>query len=75
MNDEPAFTAISMTEASARGIARLAREAAEGSPAVIARHKRPVAIVLGHEEYQRLLEAASRSAVRQRPGILGPPQG
>lgn len=66
---------ISMTEASARGIARLAREAAEGRPAAIARHKRTVAVVLGYEDYQRLLEAASRPSYRQRPGILEPPQG
>lgn len=75
MGYEAEVAAISMTEASARGIARLAREAAEGTPTAIARHKRTVAVVLGFEDYQRLVEAASRSAQRQRPGILGPPQG
>ena len=66
---------ISMTEASARGIARLAREASEGSPVAIARHKSPVAVVLDYQEYVGLLELAARAGSRQRPSVLGPPQG
>ena len=66
---------ISMTEASSRGIARLAREASEGSPVAIARHKHPVAVVLGYQEYVGLLELAARAGTRQRPNVLGPPQG
>ena len=66
---------ISMTEASARGIARMAREASEGNPVAIARHKHPVAVVLGYQEYLRLLELAARAGSRQRPSVHGPPQG
>ena len=64
-----------MTEASARGIARLAREASEGNPVAIARHKRPVAVVLDYREYMDLLEVAAQARARQRPNVLGPPQG
>lgn len=64
---------ISMTEASARGIARMAREAAEGHPVAIARHKRPVAVVLGFEEYVQLMERAAEG--RRRPEIRTPFQG
>ena len=66
---------ISMTEASARGIARLAREASQGDPVAIARHKHPVAVVVGYQEYVGLLELAARAGSRQRPNVLGPPQG
>ena len=66
---------ISMTEASARGIARMAREASEGNPVAIARHKRPVAVVLDYQMYVGLLELAARAGTRQRPNVLGPPQG
>ena len=64
---------VSMTEASARGIARMAREAAEGHPVVIDRHKRPVAVVLGYEEYARLLAGANSG--NRRPAIRSPFQG
>ena len=64
-----------MTEASARGIARLAREASQGNPVAIARHKNPVAVVLGYQEYVDLLDLAARAESRQRPSVLGPPQG
>ena len=64
-----------MTEASSRGIARLAREASEGNPVAIARHKRPVAVVLGYQEFLDLVEMAARAGSRQRPNVLGPPQG
>jgi prevent-host-death family protein len=37
---------IPVTEASARGIARLAKDAEHGSPVVITRHGRPVAAVV-----------------------------
>lgn len=37
---------IPVTEASARGIARLAKDAERGSPVVITRHGRPVAAVV-----------------------------
>ena len=66
---------ISMTEASARGIARLAREASEGHPVAIARHKRPVAVVLDYQEFLDLVGMAARAGGRQRPSVLGPPQG
>lgn len=66
---------ISMTEASARGIARLAREATEGNPVAIARHKRPVAVVLDYQEFLDLVGMAARASGRQRPNVLGPPQG
>jgi prevent-host-death family protein len=62
-----------MTEASARGIARLAREAAEGHPVVVVRHKRPVAVVLGFEEYAQLVEQARQG--KRRPEIRSPFQG
>lgn len=64
-----------MTEASARGIARLAREAGDGHPVAVARHKQPVAVVLGFAEYERLLEIAATAGARRRPSVLGPPQG
>lgn len=62
-----------MTEASARGIARMAREAAEGSPVEVARHKRAVAVVLGFEDYQELLRRAETPS--RRPEIRSPFQG
>ena len=64
-----------MTEASARGIARLAREASEGNPVAIARHKRPVAVVLDYQEFIALVEKAAQAGGRTRPSVLGPPQG
>ena len=64
-----------MTEASARGIARLAREASQGNPVAIARHKHPVAVVLDYQEFIDLLEIAAQAKARQRPNVLGPPQG
>ena len=66
---------ISMTEASARGIARIAREASEGNPVAIARHKHPVAVVVDYWRYRELLEHAARGATRPRPTVFGPPQG
>jgi len=68
-----AIEQVSMTEASARGIARMAREAAEGHPVAVARHKRPVAVVLGFDEYRELLSRAE--AARARPRIPSPLQG
>ena len=64
---------ISMTEASARGVARLAREAAEGHPVAVVRHKRPVAVVLGFEEYAQLVERVREG--KRRPEIRSPFQG
>lgn len=64
---------ISMTEASARGIARLAREAADGRPVAVSRHKRAIAVVLGLEEYRQLLDRATEGARRQ--SIPSPTQG
>jgi PHD/YefM family antitoxin component YafN of YafNO toxin-antitoxin module len=68
-----AIEKISMTQASARGIARMAREAAEGHPVTVARHKRAVAVVLGFDEYQELLSRAE--SARARPRIPSPLQG
>ena len=64
-----------MTEASARGIARLAREASQGNPVAIARHKHPVAVVLDFQEFLDLVDKAAGAGSRQRPNVLGPPQG
>lgn len=64
---------ISMTEASARGIARLAREAADGHPVAVSRHKRAIAVVLGFEEYAQLLAQARLG--KHRSEIRSPFQG
>ena len=62
-----------MTEASARGIARMAREASEGRPVEVARHKTAVAVVLGYEQYVELLRRAESPT--RRPEIRLPLQG
>jgi prevent-host-death family protein len=45
---------ISVTTASARGIARLAADAAHGDEVVITRHHRPLAAVVGIERLRTL---------------------
>jgi len=47
---------LSVTEASARGIARLVADAAAGDEVVVTRHHRPVAAVVGVERLQELDE-------------------
>jgi prevent-host-death family protein len=49
-------TPLSVTEASARGIARLVADAAAGDEVVITRHHRPVAAVVGIERLRELDE-------------------
>lgn len=70
MTPDAGIDLITMTEANARGVARLAREAAAGHPVAITRHKRPVAVIIGFAEYQ---EWAAGS--RGRPSLISPPQG
>ncbi len=45
---------LSVTEASRRGIARLAADAAHGHEVVVHRHGRPVAAVIGFERFTEL---------------------
>jgi prevent-host-death family protein len=52
---------IPVTEASARGIARLAKDAENGEPVVITRHGRPVAAVIP-------IESGTRSRPRSETG-------
>ena len=49
-------TEVSVTEASARGVARLVADAAAGDEVVITRHHRPVAAVVGIERLRELDE-------------------
>jgi prevent-host-death family protein len=52
----PARVELSVTEANARGIARLVADAAHGEEVVVTRHRRPVAAVVGFERLQELDE-------------------
>ena len=45
---------LSVTEASARGIARLVADAAHGTEVLVTRHGRPVAAVVGAEHLDEL---------------------
>ena len=45
---------VSVTEASARGVARLVADAAHGDEALVTRHGRPVAAVVGAEHLDEL---------------------
>ncbi|MET0420278.1 MAG: type II toxin-antitoxin system prevent-host-death family antitoxin [Acidimicrobiia bacterium] len=47
---------LSVTEASARGVARLVADAAAGDEVVITRHHRPVAAIVGVERLAELDE-------------------
>ena len=50
---------VSVTDASARGVARLVADAAAGDEVVITRHHRPVAAVVGIERLRELDELAA----------------
>ena len=50
---------LSVTEASARGVARLVADAAHGDEVVVTRHHRPVAAVVGLERLRELEELAA----------------
>ena len=50
---------LSVTEASARGVARLVADAAHGEEVVVTRHHRPVAAVVGIEHLRELDELAA----------------
>jgi prevent-host-death family protein len=52
-------TAVSVTDASARGVARLVADAAAGDEVVITRHHREVAAVVGIERLRELDELAA----------------
>ena len=47
---------LSVTEASARGVARLVADAAHGDEVVVTRHHRPVAAVVGLDRLRELDE-------------------
>jgi prevent-host-death family protein len=49
---------LSVTAASARGVARLVADAADGDQVVVTRHHRPVAAVVGVEHLRELDELA-----------------
>ena len=55
---------VSISDASARGVAGLVREAEEGHDVIVARHGRPVAAVIGMARFEGLreLERDLRSA-------------
>ncbi len=55
---------VSVTDASARGVAGLVREAEEGHEVIVARHGHPVAAVIGMTRFENLreLERDLRSA-------------
>ena len=50
---------LSVTAASARGVARLVADAAHGDEVVVTRHHRPVAAVVGMEHLRELDELAA----------------
>jgi prevent-host-death family protein len=50
---------LSVTAASARGVARLVADAAHGEEVVVTRHRRPVAAVVGVEHLRELDELAA----------------
>jgi prevent-host-death family protein len=50
---------LSVTAASARGVARLVADAAHGDEVVVTRHHRPVAAVVGIEHLRELDELAA----------------
>ena len=45
---------LGVTEASRRGIARLVADAAHGTEVVVERHGRPVAAIVGYEQFTEL---------------------
>jgi prevent-host-death family protein len=55
----PAREELSVTAASARGVARLVADAAHGEEVLVTRHHRPVAAVVGVERLRELDELSA----------------
>jgi hypothetical protein len=60
---------VSVTEASRRGVARLAADAAHGSEVVVERHGEPLAAVVAYDRYVELTQL--RDDLRDLALVLG----